>query len=84
MGYFPTYTLGNLNAAQLMHAATKEQGTLAGELIRGEYGGLLKWLREKVHRPGSRYRPQELMQQATGESTQSRHHLDYLRQKFVN
>jgi len=83
MGYFPTYTLGNLNAAQLMHRALTEQGTLADELARGDYAGLLKWLREKVHHAGARYRPQELIQRATSEPTQSRHHLDYLRQKFL-
>ncbi|HEX5223430.1 MAG TPA: carboxypeptidase M32 [Verrucomicrobiae bacterium] len=83
LGYFPTYTLGNLNAAQLMHRALAEQGALAGELARGEYSGLLRWLRAKVHHAGSRQRPQELMQRATGESTRTRYHLDYLRQKFV-
>ncbi|HNQ73901.1 MAG TPA: carboxypeptidase M32 [Verrucomicrobiota bacterium] len=84
LGYFPTYTLGNLNAAQLMHRARQERENLAAELARGEYGGLLGWLRARVHAHGSRYRPQELMTQATGEPTRSRHHLDYLRQKFVN
>ena len=84
MGYFPTYTLGNLNAAQLMNCALTEQGTLTAELARGEYAGLLKWLREKVHHAGSRYRPQELMQRATAEPTQSHYHLNYLRRKFGN
>lgn len=83
LGYFPTYTLGNLNAAQLMHRALAEQGTLADELARGEYGNLLRWLREKVHAAGSRHRPQPLIQQVTGEPTQSKYHLDYLRQKFA-
>jgi len=83
LGYFPTYTLGNLNAAQLMRRALEEQGALAGELARGEYGNLLKWLREKVHRAGSQHRPQQLMQRVTGETTQSAHHLEYLRQKFA-
>jgi carboxypeptidase Taq len=82
-GYFPTYTLGNLNAAQLMHRAGNDMPSLANELVRGEYGNLLKWLREKVHRHGSRYTPQELMTQATGEGTQSGYHLDALRSKFV-
>jgi carboxypeptidase Taq len=83
LGYFPTYTLGNLNAAQLMRRAALDRPGLEAELARGQYGTLLSWLREKVHCHGLRYRPQELMQQATGEPTQSRYHLDYLRQKFV-
>ncbi|MGH7968384.1 MAG: carboxypeptidase M32, partial [Limisphaerales bacterium] len=83
MGYFPTYTLGNLNAAQLMNRAKQEQPGLEAELKRGQYGTLLAWLREKVHRQGQRFRPQELIQQATGEPTNSSYHLDYLRKKFV-
>ena len=83
LGYFPTYTIGNLNAAQLMHRAAQYLPTLEAELARGEYGNLLKWLRTKVHVPGSRHLPTELMRLATGEPTQSRHHLDYLRTKFA-
>ena len=83
MGYFPTYTLGNLNAAQLMHKAKTDQPGLAAELARGEYAGLLKWLREKIHSQGLRFLPQDLIQRATGESTGTAHHLEYLRQKFT-
>lgn len=84
IGYFPTYTLGNLNAAQLMHQARKEHPTLDDELSRGQYQTLLTWLRQKVHQPGSIYRPPELMQRVTGETTGIRHHLEHLRSKFVN
>ena len=83
LGYFPTYTLGNLNAAQLMRRAAAENPSLDAELARGDYASLLKWLREKVHCHGSRHTPPELMKLATGEATQSAHHLDYLRKKFV-
>jgi carboxypeptidase Taq len=83
LGYFPTYTLGNLNAAQLMRRAFAEHPGLEAELAKGQYGTLLGWLRDRVHRHGSRYLPQELMQQATGEPTQAVHHLDYLRKKFA-
>jgi carboxypeptidase Taq len=83
LGYFPTYTLGNLNAAQLMHRAAQDHPGLDAELARGEYQSLLAWLREKVHRHGLRYRPQELMQQATGEPTKSTYHLEYLQKKFA-
>ena len=82
-GYFPTYTLGNLNAAQLMRRAALDHPSLDAELARGEYRPLLGWLREKVHRHGLRYQPQELMRQATGEPTTSAHHLAYLRKKFL-
>ncbi|HEV2209947.1 MAG TPA: carboxypeptidase M32 [Verrucomicrobiae bacterium] len=83
LGYFPTYTLGNLNAAQFMERVLQDQPGLEGELSRGEYGNLLKWLRERVHRHGLRYHSQDLMQKATGEPTSGKHHLDYLRKKFL-
>ncbi|HYG35208.1 MAG TPA: carboxypeptidase M32 [Clostridia bacterium] len=83
LGYFPTYTLGNLNAAQLRHRVMIDHPSLETELSRGQYGTLLKWLREKIHRHGLRYLPQNLMQQATGEPTRSHYHLDYLRDRFL-
>lgn len=67
-GYFPTYTLGNLNAAALMESAAKDLPDLDGQIERGEFAPLLAWLREKVHRHGSRYTPKELIQRATGAS----------------
>ena len=49
IGYFPTYTMGNLNAAQLMHRATLDNPSLESELARGDYQHLLAWLKQKVH-----------------------------------
>jgi Carboxypeptidase Taq (M32) metallopeptidase len=68
IGYFPTYSFGNLNAAQLMNRALTDCPTLDTELARGEYSSVLNWLREKVHRQGMRHQPQELMRLATGEA----------------
>jgi carboxypeptidase Taq len=82
-GYFPTYTLGNLNAAQLMDAAAKQVPGLSQELAMGNYGNLLQWLRAKVHGTGQRFTPQEMMQAATGAPTQSEAHLAALRGKFL-
>jgi len=83
LGYFPTYTLGNLNAAQLMRRATADLPGLEDELATGQYANLLGWMREKVHKHGSRYHPQELMEKTTGEPTRAAHHLEYLRKKFA-
>jgi carboxypeptidase Taq len=82
MGYFPTYSLGNLNAAQLMRKALADCPTLNAELARGEYGTLLQWLRGKVHCHGMRHHPQELMRLATGEGTNSTAHIASLRKKY--
>jgi carboxypeptidase Taq len=83
IGYFATYTLGNLNAAQLMHRAGRDRPALNRELAQGRYETLREWLREKIHRQGSRHHPRELMQLATGEPTADRYHVEYLRTKFV-
>jgi carboxypeptidase Taq len=82
-GYFPTYTLGNLNAAQLVRRVTTDLPKLAADLRQGSYRSLLGWLREKIHQHGQRYEPQDLMQRATAEATQAAHHLEYLHRKFV-
>jgi carboxypeptidase Taq len=83
LGYFPTYTLGNLNAAQLMEAARQQVPGLADDLAGGKYGRLLEWLRTKVHAAGQRWTPQEILQQATGSATQPEPHLAALRKKFL-
>jgi carboxypeptidase Taq len=79
IGYFPTYTLGNLNAAQLMRRARQDHPALTEELRRGQYGTLLGWLREHVHRLGQQLKPTQLMEAATGEPTRVEHHLAHLR-----
>jgi carboxypeptidase Taq len=83
LGYFPTYTLGNLNAAQFMRRAALDHPALEAEFARGDYRNLLSWLREKVHRSGLLWLPQDLMRQATGEPTNAKHHVEYLRKKFL-
>lgn len=66
IGYFPTYALGNLYAAQLMESATRDLGDLESMFARGEFQPLLAWLREKVHVHGRSFLPHELMQRANG------------------
>jgi carboxypeptidase Taq len=66
IGYFPTYTLGNVYAAQLFAAATRDLGDLDRSLAQGDASGLLGWLRERVHRQGQCHRPAALIRLATG------------------
>ncbi|HEY3863625.1 MAG TPA: carboxypeptidase M32 [Verrucomicrobiae bacterium] len=84
IGYFPTYTLGNLNAAQLMRRAAAEVPDFSSHLADGDYKPLRTWLREKIHRQGSRHNPRELIRLATGEPTGIRDHIEYLRGKFAS
>jgi carboxypeptidase Taq len=66
IGYFPTYTLGNLYAAQLYQKADADLGGLESAFARGDFAGLLAWLRDKIHRNGRRYRAANLIRRATG------------------
>ncbi|MHC4974231.1 MAG: carboxypeptidase M32 [Planctomycetota bacterium] len=65
-GYFATYTLGNLYAAQLFAQAEAELGDLDAAFGRGEFVPLLSWFRERVHAHGRRYRPRRLIETVTG------------------
>ena len=66
VGYFPTYSLGNVYAAQLHAAAEREIGPLDDAFARGDFAGLRGWLRENVHRHGMRYRASAIVERATG------------------
>lgn len=81
-GYFPTYALGNLYAAQFYAAAEKAIPDLADRIRRGDFATLLGWLRDNIHRHGQRYRPADLVKVVTGESLSVEPFLSYLRNKF--
>jgi len=82
IGYFPTYTLGNLAAAQLFDAAEQQLGDLNTLFSAGEFGELLGWLRGKIHLQGRCYRSGELVERATGSSLSADHLTRYLRAKL--
>ena len=82
-GYFPTYTLGNLFAAQLFARARAEIGTLDEQMRRGDFTELLGWLRERVYRQGSRYPAARLIEQAAGAPPDHRPFVDGLRIKYT-
>ncbi len=82
MGYFPTYALGNLVAAQLWEKILQDMPDLPEQFERGEFGGLLAWLRQNVHRYGAKYRPQELVEKVTGSKINPQPYLNYLKTKY--
>jgi len=82
IGYFPTYTLGNLYAAQIFSRAERDLGGLDECFARGEFRPLLEWLRERVHSRGARYLPRELLRQVTDEDLEPRYLIDYLGKKY--
>jgi carboxypeptidase Taq len=83
LGYFPTYTLGNLYAAQFMDRARQDLGDLDADFRVGEFGRLKTWLNDKVHRPGQRYRPRDLCRRITGKPLTHQPLLAYLRKKYT-
>jgi carboxypeptidase Taq len=82
IGYFPTYTLGNLYAAQFFSKAEEEIGDFGLQFERGEFLPLLHWLRKKIHSQGRRYLPRDLVTIVTGEDLNPKFLLEYLNKKY--
>jgi carboxypeptidase Taq len=82
LGYFATYTLGNLNAAQL-HEAARRDGGIAAAMDRADYGPLLEWLRREVHAHGGELDPADLMERATGARPDGAAYLRHLRRRYL-
>jgi len=82
VGYFPTYSLGNLLSAQFFAQAQQEVPGLQAALDRGEYGVLLAWLRERIHHHGRKYPPADLVRRVTGGPISAGPYVDYLWAKF--
>jgi carboxypeptidase Taq len=83
IGYFPTYTLGNLYAAQFMEQARRDLGNLDDDFRRGDFARLKGWLNAKVHHPGRRYPPGKLCERVTGRSLEHAPLIGYLRRKYA-
>ena len=71
MGYFPTYTLGNLYCAQFFESALEAHPDLYEQFAQGEFGSLKTWLKENIHCHGKRYRAAELCEVVTGKELTS-------------
>ncbi len=82
-GYFPTYTLGNLYAAQLFATAEGELGDLDAGFEQGEFASLLRWFRERVHGHGRRYRPRRLIETVTGAPPSHEPLVRHLNEKYA-
>jgi carboxypeptidase Taq len=82
MGYFSTYALGNLIAGQLWERAHRDLPDLEAALAAGQLGGLREWLREHVHRHGSKFPTPELLQHELGSSISVAPFVRYLKDKL--
>jgi carboxypeptidase Taq len=82
LGYFATYTLGNINAAQLFAAARKVPA-IAAATDAADYAPLLAWLRKNVHIHGSTLDPADLMEKATGKRPSTADYLAHLQSRYL-
>lgn len=82
-GYFPSYTLGALNAAQLFAALRRELPDLDDSLRQGDIAPLRQWLGEKIWSKGSFLSSQALMTEASGEPTNPAHFIRHIRQRYL-
>jgi len=81
IGYFPTYTLGNLYAAQLWETIGEQIPDLSKQIGKGEFGALKAWLNEHIHRHGRRYRAKDLCKRVTGRELEAAPLLRHLKGK---
>lgn len=82
-GYFPSYCLGNMIAAQLWHTVREQIPDLSSDFAQGKFKRLLTWLRQEVHQHGKQYDTQDLVTRITGEPINPRHLIQYLNDRYV-
>jgi carboxypeptidase Taq len=83
IGYFPTYTLGNVYAAQFFAQASRDLPQLTEHIARGDLLCLTQWLHDKIHRWGRMYTADELVRQVTGAPLTLTFFVQYLEQKYA-
>jgi len=81
-GYFPTYSLGSVLAAQIFAAIEDDLGDQSENVRDGEFAPIKGWLNENVHAHGCQYTTDDLVREATGESFTADYFLDYASEKF--
>jgi carboxypeptidase Taq len=84
IGYFPTYTIGNLMAAQLWRALEDELPSIEASIAAGDFAPLREWLRDNIHRHGRKFTSRELLQRVTGEELRVEPFLSYLEAKLLD
>ena len=82
-GSFPTYTIGNVMAAQFYQAAQKQISDLERTLELGDYAPLRGWLTKHIYQHGRRFSPHELLTRATNQGLNATAYLEYLEEKFT-
>lgn len=81
-GFFPSYLLANLYAAQFLNCMEDELGGLDDLIAEGGLEQIHHWLRDNVHSYGARYTPDELVRRVSGEALRPEYYMDYLQKKY--
>lgn len=82
-GYFPSYTLGNMLAAQLWYTIIQDITSFEQKISKGDFSSLLQWLRTHVHQWGKQYNTRDLIQNITREPLNSKYLIKYLKSKYL-
>ncbi|NPA05998.1 MAG: carboxypeptidase M32 [Chloroflexi bacterium] len=82
LGYFPTYTLGNVMSVQIWERMAQDIPDVDAKMQAGQFQDVLAWLQEHVYRPGAKFPPKDLLRRVTGQALNPEPYLAYLRRKF--
>lgn len=81
IGYFPSYALGNVYAAQLYNTMKKDMD-VNSHLENGKLDRIKGWLRDRIHIYGKLRETAELIQEITGEELEPKYYIEYLKEKY--
>jgi len=82
IGYFPTYSLGNIYGVQFYNKMKKDIANIEKNISKGNFGEILSWLRTNIHSYGSAYSAEELCKKITGEKLNPEYFLKYIDDKY--
>jgi len=84
VGYFPTYVIGTIYAAQLYEQMIKENPNFVKDIRKGKFGNILKWLRKNVHQYGRELTAEEIIKKVCGSGLNPDAYISYLRKKYLD
>ncbi len=82
-GYFPSYTMGAITAAQLFRSAVAKNPSIPTAIANGRFGPLVDWLRDHIHSQGARWTTTELLERATGGPLDIAHYKAHLHERYL-
>jgi len=82
-GYFPTYSLGALTAAQLASQLREDMKNLDQQVEKGDFNELIEWLKLNIHSKASLYSTNEILQQVTNSELNAKYFMDYIKNRYL-